>query len=338
MNSTVPLTLLPVLLTATLSHAQPPAPPPALDPAAFSVKPFLQEVPSAAYKIEMLPIPGDAIKNIKPLWFSKTEITWEAFDVYIYRLDESDTTSEPKGVSPRSSPPSPSPSPDSTPPPSTTSGLPGPDGITRPTKPYLPPDRGFGHEGFAAIGMSRLAAAEFCTWLSKKTGRVYRLPTEQEWEHACLAGGEGPFCFGDDASKLPEYAWFESDSEDAPHPVAKKKPNAWGLYDMHGNVAEWCDTSDSKGVIKGGSFKWSPEEEKATARKLPDRAWNASDPQLPKSKWWLANAPFIGFRIVCESPDVKADIKLESKPELTPDAKSEPKPDKKSEPQKDAKP
>ncbi len=331
MNSTVPLTIL--LLCATLSHAQPPA---LMESAALSVKPFLQEVPSAAYKIEMLPIPGDAIKNIKPLWFSKTEITWEAFDVYIYRLDESDTTSEPKGVSPRSSPPTPSP--DSTTPPQSTitSGLPGPDGITRPTKPYLPPDRGFGHEGFAAIGMSRLAAAEFCTWLSKKTGRVYRLPTEQEWEHACLAGGEGPYCFGDDASKLSEYSWFESDSDDAPHPVAKKKPNAWGLYDMHGNVAEWCDTSDAKGVIKGGSFKWSAEEEKATARKLPDRAWNASDPQLPKSKWWLANAPFIGFRIVCESPDVepdvkpeaKLDIKSESQPAATPASETPKKSDK----------
>ncbi len=311
MNSTVPLILLPLLLTATL-HTQPPAAPAALDPATFSVKPFLQEVPSAAYKIELLPIPGDAIKGIKPLWFSKTEITWEAFDVYIYRLDEPQAAlNNPDGASATTA----------------AAGVAGPDGITRPTKPYLPPDRGFGHEGFAAIGMSRLAAAEFCTWLSKKTGRVYRLPTEQEWEHACLAGSEGPYCFGDDASKLSEYSWFESDSEDAPHPVSKKKPNAWGLYDMHGNVAEWCDTSDAKGVIKGGSFKWPSEEEKATARKLPDRAWNASDPQLPKSKWWLANAPFIGFRIVCESPDVKADIKPESKPQPKPELKSEPKKD-----------
>lgn len=317
MNSTVPFIL---LLSTSLTSAQPPAAPAPraiVEPQIFSVKPFLQDVPSAAYKIEMVPIPGDAAKNIKPLWFSKTEITWEAFDVYIYRLDEPQAAlNNPAGASATAA-----------------AGVPGPDGITRPTKPYLPPDRGFGHEGFAAIGMSHKSATEFCTWLSKKTGRVYRLPTEQEWEHACLAGTEGPYCFGDDATKLADYAWSAANAEEAPHPVAKKKPNAWGLYDMHGNIAEWCDAApDAKtptipgSVIKGGSYMSSPEEEKATARKPPDRAWNASDPQIPKSKWWLANAPFIGFRIVCESPDAKPD----AKPEVKSEPKSDPKPEGKS--------
>jgi formylglycine-generating enzyme required for sulfatase activity len=328
MNSTVhSIPILALLTTSLLAHAQPPAPPApvaappaAVPPIPFPVKPFLQEVPAAAYKIEMVPIPGDGVKNIKPLWFSKTEITWEAFDVYIYRLDD------PKAALNN---------PDATT--ATAAGVAGPDGITRPTKPYLPPDRGFGHEGFAAIGMSKLAAAEFCTWLSKKTGRVYRLPTEEEWEHACLAGNEGPYCFGSDVAQLPDYAWFADDADDAPHAVAKKKPNAWGLYDMHGNVAEWCETPDGKGVVKGGSYKWSADEEKATARKPVDRAWNASDPQMPKSKWWLANGQFIGFRIVCESPDLKPVVpegKSEQKPEPKPDPKAEPKP----EPKKDAKP
>jgi formylglycine-generating enzyme required for sulfatase activity len=165
--------------------------------------------------------------------------------------------------------------------------------------------------------MSKLAASEFCAWLSVKSGRHYRLPTEQEWTHACLAGSKGPYGFGDDASKLADYAWFADNAEDSPHPVARKKPNAWGLYDMHGNVAEWCETPDGKGgwgVVKGGSYKSPAPDQTAAARELPDRAWNASDPQVPKSKWWLANGPFIGFRIVCDNITSAAPPTSNAKP------------------------
>lgn len=219
----------------------------------------------------MAVIPGDETNGVKPFFMSANEITWEAFDVFVYKLDERDGK--------------------------TTDGA---DAVTRPTKPYLPPDRGFGHDGFAAISMSHKTAAEFCKWLSATTGKTYRLPTEQEWEHACRAGSKGDFSFGSDAAMLGEYAWYAGNAEGVPHAVGKKKANAWGLCDMHGNVQEWCVDAQGKPVTKGGSYRDAAEKLKISARALPESSWNASDPQIPKSSWWLSDAPFVGFRVVCE--------------------------------------
>jgi len=81
---------------------------------------------------------------------------------------------------------------------------------------------------------------EFCKRLSAREGKTYRLPTEAEWEYACRAGTTTRWSFGDDPASLGEYAWHRGNSDKKTHPVGKKKPNVWGLYDMHGNVSEWC--------------------------------------------------------------------------------------------------
>lgn len=251
-----------LLLLALPSLAESPAP-----------RTFSQPIPGAAFRIEMVNIPGDSAAGIRPFAMSMTEIPWNALDVFVYRLDEDDH------------------------PPIDT------DIVTHPSKPYIPPDRGFGHEGFAAICVSYDTAVEFCKWLSARSGRTYRLPTEAEWEYACRAGSDAEYSFGNDPAKLGDYAFYKGNSGETTHPVASKKPNAFGLYDMHGNAAEWVLGRDGKPVLKGGSYLDAPEKLKASARAVQTPDWNATDPQIPKSRWWLSDAPFAGFRIVCEIDD-----------------------------------
>ncbi len=116
-------------------------------------------------------------------------------------------------------------------------------------------------------------ATEFCKKLSQKTGETIRLPTEAQWEYACRAGSTSAYCFGESERQLGDYAWYDDNSDGKTHPVAQKKPNDWGLYDMHGNVWEWCrdwydgdyyenntitnptgPTSGSYRVVRGGSW------------------------------------------------------------------------------------
>jgi len=86
-------------------------------------------------------------------------------------------------------------------------------------------------------------AKKYCVWLAEESGRPIRLPSEAEWECACRAGSDGEFTFGDDEEDLSEYAWYDESSEGRAHAVATKRPNRWGLFDLHGNVWEWCEDS-----------------------------------------------------------------------------------------------
>ncbi|MCP4695392.1 MAG: SUMF1/EgtB/PvdO family nonheme iron enzyme [Gammaproteobacteria bacterium] len=103
-----------------------------------------------------------------------------------------------------------------------------------------PSDEGWGRGKRPVINVSQQEdAAKYCAWLSEQTEEEYRLLTEAEWEYACRAGSETDYCFGNDEKQLGEYAWYWENARGGTHPVGKKKPNVWGLYDMHGNVWEW---------------------------------------------------------------------------------------------------
>lgn len=212
------------------------------------------------------------------------------------------------------------------------------DAITRPTPPYVDETYGHGREGRPAICMTHHTAMEYCRWLSKTTGKTYRLPTEAEWEWACRAGTTTAYSFGDDPKKLGEYAWFGDNADDTPHKVGTKKPNPWGLHDMHGNVMEWCLDQYSKDyygslprdlattgpvvlptdkrfahVARGGNWGDEAAMLRSAARQISDPTWIKEDPQLPQSIWWLTNWDYVGFRVICPVEEQSNLKKLRSK-------------------------
>jgi formylglycine-generating enzyme required for sulfatase activity len=160
----------------------------------------------------------------------------------------------------------------------------------------------------AATYVSWNDAVAYCKKLSEKEGKTYRLPTEAEWEYACRAGTETAWSFGDDEKELGDYAWYKENAwelgEKYAHQVGLKKPNAFGLYDMHGNVAEWCHD-----YYGGDYYKQSPENDppgpaSGTERVQRGASWDGA-PTLTRSarrwSWYGAQegSPW-GFRLVRE--------------------------------------
>lgn len=143
-------------------------------------------------------------------------------------------------------------------------------------------------------------AVEFCKKLSVKEGKAYRLPTEAEWEHACRAGTITSYSFRDNEGKLEEYACYGNNSGNKTHPVGKKMPNAWGVYDMHGNVWEWC--SDWYGGYQGGSVTDPKGPENGNTKVVRGGSWGC-DPGLIRSAGRNGDGPDLsggdcGFRCV----------------------------------------
>ncbi len=312
------------LLSAALVQGQVPAKLPTVEKAAHAK--YFEKVTERVF-FEMLPIPGgvflmgspdDEIGRaadegpqhpvvIKPFWMGKYEVRWDEYDHF--------WSKRPGGPPPR---------PD-------TAKKPGKltDALTSPTPPYEDETFGHGREGNPTLAISHHAAMEYCRWLSDKTGKKYRLPTEAEWEWACRAGTTGAYSFGDDANKLGAHGWFVGNSDDAAQKVGKKLPNPWGLHDMHGGVAEWCIdayAADFYGkfpkdkttlnpfnpptefrypyVARGGSWVDPPEKCRSAARRQSSKDWLKRDPQRPQSIWWMTEADYVGFRVVREvEPD-----------------------------------
>lgn len=205
---------------------------------------------------------------VKPIWIGKTEVTWDEYDVFWACLDL--PMSERKAAVKNGS---------------------------RPSKPYELPDRNWGHDGSPAGSMFCREAQRYCEWLSKKTGKKYRLPTEAEWEYACRCGGAP---LKPEKAELKKMAWYADNAEDQTHPVAQKDPNAWGFYDMLGNVAEWVIRLDGTEAVAGGSYKDEIEDVNSSAREVYSKAWQRHDPQSPQGKSWFSDGGHLGFRIVRE--------------------------------------
>ncbi len=292
---------------------------------------YLQKIDGTKLSFEMKAIPGGSFLmgsnhgsadekpahkvELDPFWMSKVEVTWDIFEPFLYKDFEASNSLAP-----------------------ITEQV---DAVTRPTKPYLDMTFGMGKQNHPAIAMTQYNAIQFCKWLYVRTGIFYRLPTEAEWEYACKAGSITPYHFGSDVKKLTDYAWFEANSDKKTHEVGAKKPNAWGLYDMHGNVAEWTYDQYNPDfyaknsqlvknpvavadklyplVIRGGSFEDDAKSLTSTKRRASEPAWKQIDPQIPKSNWWFPEAPFIGIRLVRPSnPPTKAEIdSYYNKPPIT---------------------
>ena len=158
----------------------------------------------------------------------------------------------------------------------------GVDAVTGPTPAYASVDRGFGRSGYPAISMSAQAAESFCQWLSTRTERTYTIPTLAQWEKANVGDGG---------------AWHQWNAQKTTHPIATKEPNALGIYDMRGNVGEWVITENGPRVV-GGSFRTPAEDLGSTSILEAKKSWNVTDPQLPRSEWWFADADYVGLRLV----------------------------------------
>jgi formylglycine-generating enzyme required for sulfatase activity len=275
------------------------------------LKAYEQTIPDTDVKFKMVPVTAGSFMigspanekgrdsdegpqkkvQVSAFWMGATEVTFAEWDAFFKNMDIPQT----KNISV--------------------------DAVSRPTAQYIDLTWGMGRDDRQPTNsMSQQAALMYCKWLYEKTGIFYRLPTEAEWEYACRAGTKTAAPFGNDPNQLASYGFFKGISEGKFQETASLKPIGWGLYDMLGNLSEWTldqylpdayaklapnakdplapPGSKYPRVARGGSYMDDANELRCANRIASDAAWNKRDPQIPKSKWWLTDGMYVGFRLV----------------------------------------
>ena len=248
-------------------------------------------IPGTDLKVEMVYVPGGKATlgspageagrkpdempvhevELRSFWMSRTEVTWEAFVKYFENRKAAKV-----------------------------------DGVTRPSPPYEPPHGKMGVGTHPAVSMRWHGAMGFCEWASALTGRRFRLPTEAEFEYAARAGSTaaGP-------ANPDETAWYAANAEKKTHPTGTRKPNAFGLQDLMGNVWEYALEPASGAtyapVLRGGGWNTPAADLRFAARQQILPEWYERDPNRPRSMWWLTDGTFVGFRLVCSADQPKKD-------------------------------
>ena len=299
---------------------------------------YVEQIPGTSVWFKMIAIPGGMFRmgsaskepfhkdnespvrtvTLSPFFMAEVETTWEQYWAF-YGNTMSEGRTPPEKVYANNSDPN-------------------VDAISGPTPPFGFPDQGWGFGARPAITMTHYAAETFCQWLSKKTGKKYRLPTEAEWEYAARGNTETPYFFSGNpkdfsdqgfwrkffsakTDSISAYVIYGKNSDNKTQEPSAVKPNPFGLKNMLGNVMEYCAdrydpeaysksgenvtnplvTEGEEWVVRGGNYTSDAADVRAAAREcsLHD-AWLKTDPQQPKSIWWYSDIRGIGFRIVCE--------------------------------------
>jgi formylglycine-generating enzyme required for sulfatase activity len=291
--------------------------------------PYTVTIPGTDVSFEMIPVPGGTFQlgspesesdrtedegpqltvTVDPMWVAKTEVTWAQYKQFmqLYGVFKEFESQSKRLVTDDNRV----------------------DAITAPTELYDPT---FTYEhgedpAQPAVTMTQYAAQQFTKWLSRITGQQFRLPTEAEWEYAARAGSATAYGFGDSVDDLGDHAWYFDNAELTAPMVAMKKPNDFGLHDMHGSVAEltinqytedgyasfqgsatplnaldvvvWPESAYPI-VARGGSWEMDADRLRSAARLASDdEAWKEEDPNFPKSPWWFTSDPSrgVGFRL-----------------------------------------
>ena len=303
---------------------------------------FIETIPGTAASISMIAVPGGEFTmgspsdepfrkenegpqrkvKVSPFFMGEVEVTWDQFWAF-YSETMSEGRTPPAVIYANNS----------------RDDI---DAVSGPTPPFGLPDQGWGMGSRPAITMTHYSAQTFCQWLSLKTGRKYRLPTEAEWEYAARGGTATPYFFEGNPKKLSNegflksifkpdttgiysHAVYVNNSGNRTQEPSEARPNPFGLKNMLGNVMEYCSDwyaedayksvsdgeLDPKGpsegtehVVRGGHYNSDAAELRSAARSHTEHDdWLRTDPQNPKSIWWYSDVKGIGFRVVCEVPE-----------------------------------